>query len=281
MNYRKNIVSIKDSSETFGYLPQPDDYGILNYLTSFGHEYLKNDYMLSRKNFDFYMINYTVNGSGTVIYDGKTYNLKKGSLCFIYLGNDSVYYPTSDDLEIYFFHIRGSQIKKFYNKITEDGNYVLENFPLEIIEKAYSDLKKEYEENNPYFKASKIIHSLLTDILEYSLAREQEPYPQLVFNIILRLRDGNNVTISEIAKQVGYNPIYLERIYKKYTGETLKHAISMRNLNRAENLLLTTNLSVSEIAENLGYANSNGFITFFKKNTGYTPLEFRKKNNYY
>ena len=121
----------------------------------------------------------------------------------------------------------------------------------------------------------------MTDILEYSLAREQEPYPQLVFNIILRLRDGNNVTISEIAKQVGYNPIYLERIYKKYTGETLKHAISMRNLNRAENLLLTTNLSVSEIAENLGYANSNGFITFFKKNTGYTPLEFRKKNNYY
>ena len=100
---------------------------------------------------------------------------------------------------------------------------------------------------------------------------------KLVFQIILALRDGDNITISDIANQVGYNPIYLERIYKKHTGETLKHAISMRNMERAENLLLTTDLSISAIAERLGYANSNGFITFFKKNMGLTPLEFRKQ----
>lgn len=277
MGYKPSVYKVKGTPHTFTYIPQPEDYGVLSYPTSFGHEQIDIGYFFHRHDFDFYMINYTVSGTGTLVYEGKTHKLKKGSLCFIYLGKESIYYPSSDDLEIYFFHVNGPQIKKFYKKITEDGNYVLENFPREIIEKAFIDLQKGVIENKSYFEGSKVINSLLTDALEFSLKRKTEPYPKLVFQIILALRDGDNITISDIANQVGYNPIYLERIYKKHTGETLKHAISMRNMERAENLLLTTDLSISEIAERLGYANSNGFITFFKKNMGLTPLEFRKQ----
>ena len=87
-----------------------------------------------------------------------------------------------------------------------------------------------------------------------------------------------NVTASDVAKAVGFNHIYLERIFKKHTGESLKHAITTRNLELAQNMLLTTDLSIAEIAETLGYANSNGLIILFKKRLGITPLEFKKQN---
>ena len=278
MAYNNNVYRVKNNSEAFTYLPQQEDYGVLYYLTSFGHEYLKQDYFMARNSFDFYMVNYTVKGSGVLVYDGKTYKLKKGDLCFIYMGNDSVYYPISDDLEIYFFHIKGPHIRRFYKQITEDGNYLLERFPEDTVKQVFYGLKTELIANKSYFESSKILNSFLIDMLEFSLNKEQEPYPQFVFNILLALRDVENRTIQDISKAVGYNPIYIERVFKKHTGKTLKQAISERNLEHAENLLLTSDLSISEIAETLGYANSNGFIIFFKKNTGMTPLEFKKKN---
>ena len=278
MAYNNNIYKVKSNSEAFTYLPQQEDYGVLHYLTSFGHEFLQSDYFMARNSFDFYMVNYTVNGTGILVYGGKTYKLKKGDLCFIYLGNDSVYYPTSDDLEIYFFHIKGPHIRRFYKQITKDENYLLEKFPQETVEQVFNDLKEELIGNKSYFKSSKILNSFLIDMLEHSLHKEQEPYPQFVFNILLALRDVENRTIQDISNAVGYNPIYIERVFKKHTGKTLKQAISERNLEHAENLLLTSDFSISEIAETLGYANSNGFIIFFKKNTGMTPLEFKKKN---
>lgn len=277
MAYGKRNYKVHKESETFTFIPQPEDYGVLDYLTSFGHEYLKRNYCLERKDFDFYMINYTVEGSGEVEYDGKILKLKKGCLCIIYLGEKSYYYPTSGNLEIYFFHVSGAQVKDFYKKITAGGNYVLENFPENVVKEKFEAMKKQLTGDVSYFELSKICNALLTDILEFSV-KNTSAYPPFIFNIFLAIRDGENATVKDVAKAVGFDPIYLERVFKKHTGETIKHALESRDLNRAENMLLTTDQSVAEIAEAVGYSNSNGLIRLFKKYTGTTPLGFRKKN---
>jgi transcriptional regulator GlxA family with amidase domain len=46
---------------------------------------------------------------------------------------------------------------------------------------------------------------------------------------------------------------------------------------RAKNLLVTTDLSMDEIAERCGYSSANYFSLIFKKNVGLSPLNYRKK----
>lgn len=278
MPFIQCIYNVTDETETFPYLPQPADYGVLNFLTACGHEYIKRNYIMERESLDIYMVNYVVNGSGCVVYDRKHYKLKKGSLCMIYLGNHNIFYPTSELLEIYFFHIKGDQLKNFYKQITNGGIHVFEGFPAEITANSFNAIKEQLNGKKSFFELSKICNSLLTDILEFSLKNQKEVYPKVIFNTIMAIRDISNTTASDVAKSMGFNHIYLERIFKKHTGETLKQAITTRNLEVAQNMLMTTNLSIAEIATTLGYANPNGLITLFKKRTGMTPLEFKKKN---
>ena len=47
---------------------------------------------------------------------------------------------------------------------------------------------------------------------------------------------------------------------------------------KAKKLMLETNMTISEIADTLGYDSSSSFIRFFKKNSGLSPAEYRKVN---
>ena len=103
-NLKQNYI-VKQNSEVFSYLPAPPDKNIFLYLTSFGHEFLENDYYLEREFSDVYMINYVAQGSLNFIYNGVKHTLNKGDLSFFYIGEHNVIYPTSESTEIYFFHI--------------------------------------------------------------------------------------------------------------------------------------------------------------------------------
>lgn len=278
MGVKKNNYSVTENSQTFPFLPQPEDYGVLKYLTSFGHEYLKSDYFLEREGVDIYMINYVVSGSLTLALSGNVYQAKKGSLCMIYLGNNNVIYPNGGGAEIYYFHVKGAKVREFYNQITKSSDYVFDNFPLDIVENTFEKMKNQIISSPSFFTLSKICNDFLTDVLEFSIKKEKENFPDLIFKTLLAIRVSENQTANDIAKKLGFNPIYLERVFKKHTGKTIKQAIIERNIERAQNLLLTTNMSVLEIAEAVGYSNANGLITLFKKHLGVTPLEFRKTN---
>ncbi len=278
MAYIKNEYRATEKTERFPYIPQPEDYGALSFFTSSGHEFLKKSYYMARKDFDFYMINYVVNGTGALKYGNKTHLLKKGDLSFIYLGDENVFYPTSDELEIYFFHVSGTPAKAFYKAATEKGKNVFENFPESVVIKTFERIKEQLNGERSYFELSKISNSLLTDILDFSLKKPAESYPPFIMNVIYVIRDGVYTSVKDVAKAVGFDPIYLERVYKKHTGKSIKQTLSERDINRTQNLLLTTDMSVAKIAELIGYSDPNGLIRLFKRHVGVTPLSYRKQN---
>ena len=75
---------------------------------------------------------------------------------------------------------------------------------------------------------------------------------------------------------MGYNPNYLNRLVLGITGMSLHQYVLQRRLTRAAELLITTQLPVSEIAVNLGFHSASHFSGFFKKATGTTPAQYRK-----
>lgn len=89
-----------------------------------------------------------------------------------------------------------------------------------------------------------------------------------------------NIRIDEIAKFVGVSKAYLQRIYRAYTGTTILKAINTIRVERAKQMLMSSNLSVKQVGEQSGFRNNQHFIYEFKETTGVTPSEYRKRLQY-
>lgn len=82
-------------------------------------------------------------------------------------------------------------------------------------------------------------------------------------------------TAQAIAERLHLSPKYLSDCLKQLTGSTTQQLIHERLLEQAKEQLLTTTLSVSEIAYALGFEYSQSFSKLFKAKTQQTPLQFR------
>lgn len=85
------------------------------------------------------------------------------------------------------------------------------------------------------------------------------------------------ITIKTLADYVSLNPSYLSRLFKKETGMTINNYIMEKKTATAENMLLYSEYSPAEIAAILAYPSQSYFSSVFKKKTGLSPLQYRKK----
>jgi len=87
-----------------------------------------------------------------------------------------------------------------------------------------------------------------------------------------------NLSLTSLGEVTGYNPSYLSRLYKQMTGRSLFEYITEVRLNRAKKLLMDNRLKMTEIAEQIGFTSEHYFYRFFKKETSFTPVEYRELN---
>jgi AraC family transcriptional activator of pobA len=72
---------------------------------------------------------------------------------------------------------------------------------------------------------------------------------------------------------------YLSSMLKQLTGKNVQEHIHHKLIEKAKAKLSATNLSMSEIAYELGFEHPQSFSKFFKMKTSFSPLEFRKSFN--
>ena len=85
-------------------------------------------------------------------------------------------------------------------------------------------------------------------------------------------------TLDEMAALVGLGITAFSEKVKSYTGfSPLNYLINIR-ISEAIKLLKRTEVNITDIALDVGFYSSQHFATTFKKLTGYTPTEFRKKH---
>jgi two-component system response regulator YesN len=82
----------------------------------------------------------------------------------------------------------------------------------------------------------------------------------------------------DIAAYIYLSPDYLSRVFKKETGVSLSEYLIEEKFKFAQNLLIQSDMSISEIATSIGYTNFSHFSKMFKRVTDMNPLEFRKRN---
>ena len=93
------------------------------------------------------------------------------------------------------------------------------------------------------------------------------------------LIDKGLPTAQHIASSLNVSPNYLGSLLKALTGQTTQQHIHHKLIEKAKERLSTTNLSVSEIAYELGFEHPQSFSKLFKTKTKLSPLEFRQSFN--
>lgn len=83
------------------------------------------------------------------------------------------------------------------------------------------------------------------------------------------------IGLEDVAAHLHMNPSYFSRMFKKETGQTFTDYVIRMKMERARELLDTTNYSVGMICDMLGYNNQSYFIKTFKSAVGVTPMEYR------
>src|ERR1035441_3849835 len=107
-------------------------------------------------------------------------------------------------------------------------------------------------------------------------------HEQVVVNKILAAEAWPNsrlkrsIPLAEWARAIGLNPVYFERIFTRETGMSPMKWLTQRRLQMASQYLSSTYKSVSEIADECGFANPFYFFRVFRRQFGQPPLRYRK-----
>ena len=87
------------------------------------------------------------------------------------------------------------------------------------------------------------------------------------------------LTLEEVAAIASLSPTYFSKKFKQVTGMGFKEYLNYVRLKHAQTALLTTNNTITDIALEYGFNDSNYFKDLFKKVFGKSPREFRKNPN--
>jgi AraC-like DNA-binding protein len=188
-----------------------------------------------------------------------------------------------------------SQIKQygFFDYSANEALFLSEKEE-EILNKIIQNIRQEYHTNIDKFSQNIIISQIET-LLNYSERFYQRQFitrkitnHQILTRLENLLTDYFNSddlatkglpTVHYIADTLNISQSYLSGLLKLLTGQSTQQHIHEKLIQKAKEKLSTTNLSVSEIAYELGFEHSQSFSKLFKTKTKYSPLAFRQSFN--
>lgn len=246
---------------------------------------------------------YMEKGNVDVGVNNKIYNLKENDILLISSGDIHYFLPE--------YNISNRVVIQFnlsiFNNITSTINEKKEIRPLfdrskrrstfwqpEVkldMEKQIKELIRENEERKPGYKIA--LKARLYDLLvliirkvpmenmtieEESKQREKLSRLESVFQYV----EGNytnDITLETVAKVAGFSVYHFSRFFKENTGVTFSQYLNSFRITKAEWMLMNEEGNITEIAFNCGYNSIKTFDRVFKQMKGYTPKEYRKKQN--
>ena len=99
-----------------------------------------------------------------------------------------------------------------------------------------------------------------------------------LINDIMTKPDFLKLNVNEFSEKTGYSRMQLDRLMQIHFKQTPHEFLTNYRLRYAESLLLSTDMSIQEICETIGYSEMPIFCSNFKKVYGTTPLKYKNNN---
>lgn len=257
---------------------------------------------------NFIELSYVISGTALHKIGGKSYRVKKGNVIMV---DYNVPHAFSFDAEseggFYtydllftpdFFNLPGLENNEFYSlassylfsSIFEDLSLpnVFQNLIKTNSKEFHSLFKKIYDEFTTRDKCyQNVIRAYLTELIIKifrEIDKDQPTFTQshraLVEKAINHMKENyrSHISLDDIVSGMFLSKNYFRQIFKKTTGISISSYIQELRITEACRLLEETLLSSTEIAEQSGFNDIKFFYSTFKKVTGMTPSEYRRKS---
>lgn len=140
---------------------------------------------------------------------------------------------------------------------------------------------EEFHEQSPGYQ--QIIHSMIIEILVMTMRKiyldHQSDQCESDMDRIIKFISTNymnDITLKSICQRFNYSFSYMSMKFKKTLGMTYMEYLQKTRVEQSMRLLASTEMSVDEIAREVGYRDLKAFYTVFKRFANTTPAKFRK-----
>jgi len=303
----QKFTSLTQALKAFG-MPAPQ-HPLIALINGIDHplnfESPKDSHVLS-----FYKISFRPNLGGTVKYGQTYFDFQDGGMLFAapnqIIGHDQsidttekqcisrqitllihpdffLNYPLATNMKHYgYFSYDTSEALHLSNKekdiilslfriIEDELNHGIDEFSQDVI---ISQIELLLTYANRFYKRQFITRKVANNTLLDDMERMLNEY----FNDKKTINEGIP-SVNYLAENLSISPGYLSDMLRTLTGQSAQQHIHQKLIENAKEKLSTTNLSVGEIAFELGFEHSQSFSKLFKKKTNLSPMEFRARFN--
>lgn len=236
---------------------------------------------------DEYQMLYLVEGEGVLSSEHvKDAPIKTGDIFLIFPGEWHTYHPQPGTLwRSYWIGFKGRNMddRLRHKFLSKDKPVYYVGYSSDIVS-LYDSAIKAAKEEAAY--SQQLLAGIVNNLLGHMYALERNiefnrkgGYSDMISKAQLRIREGveSKVTVQEIAAELGSSYSNFRKLFKEYTGSSPALYQQVLKLQRAKELLSTTDMSIKEIAYRLNFDSPDYFSSKFKTKVGCKPSEFREQ----
>lgn len=222
------------------------------------------------------ILQYVLNGSGSL--NGNLITAGQG----FYIPSNRIYechYIENDPWDYFWILISDDLAKKYVEPLLNlDENNIFSFDFKDAIPKFYLNATNG-KHALTHFEGLSIFFSLLS-----MHQNSNAVYASLQLNNIHRAKNyiknhlRHKTTVKKVAEKINVNDRYLYNLFVKYEHITPKEFMDSEKISATKKLLKNTDMSISEIAENMGYDDVCNFSKFFSKRVGMSPTNYRNSD---
>jgi len=239
-------------------------------------------------------IYYLTRGEIQYFIDNSTYTVKEGS--FVYIPKSVMHKTHSKKWDS--FHEK--YVVNFSDDIFPLGfkeevldevfAFPVVNVPLRKrsrIERIFADMEYQNKADDKFGKSIfiNLLYEMMVylfrlkkeNLLTYSKYEHEESFADKIVTYI-NSNFSNEITISNLAEIVKLSENCVSRKFKKMMGISVFGYLNSVRIQKAKEMLVLTDMTITEISTEIGYNNSNYFAKQFKRVESITPLKYRKQN---
>lgn len=235
---------------------------------------------------DVFLIHIILNGSGYYTLKNTKYHLSKGQGFVIYPG-ESTFYQASDEQqwEYVWLAIGGDLVESYLANLGVTPAHL--SFEVSNVADFHSLIMQSlaYEQDTQLNEIilQKIAYNFL-ELLSKSINlnikdSDTTKMNQYVLQALEMIGEHfwRNITVNEISEKLTIDASYLSRLFKKDIGISIKTYINEMRISTSRDIIATTNLPISKIAEMVGFPTTQAFSKAFSKGMGLSPFAYRKE----
>ena len=250
-----------------------------------GYYYKASDHKIERTGINDCILMYCLDGQGWIKHNGITSTVSKGTLVFCDKNTTHAYGCNPENpWTLLWTHFYGYYTDIFSSELLSTDKCITLNIGyqpriVEYLEELIKSLEKGLSNLN-LMQATNYLELVLCTVIEFKQLQDTNTAinNQYITSAIQYMNENlyANITLDDMSSHIGLSKYHFSRLFKKLTKYSPIEYFNRLKIQKACDILTTTDLPINEISEILSYNTPYYFSEHFKQITGFSPSQFRQ-----